>query len=445
MSRNMQALEHAVSGLKNFLGEEEILALVFATLLLLKEKRAGYEKEHMPLEALKLDMRRLSAGFFATAEAASCAGELYYHRKNPRLSDQLLDHNLTESLLWALYESAQTENIPSLTEDAALHLSSVLPFLRQRMLPPALLELMTVLCGVLPKNAAVWDPYCGLGVLLSHVAGAHQVSGFGKERNRLALGFARVYYYLLTGGALSLLDAGQGMSSHPAQGYDAAVSVIPAGPYTAEEEDLRVPSSLRMTARYGEAARIWSVCDQLKEGASAVLLVPNGVLFRDGNDFALRKMLIENGWLDAVIYLPARVLFHTAVPSSILVIRKGAHRDGLRLLHPEEKPGWLQSGRINRFTVRAVREIPVLLGEAVPSAAELRLIPTAACDPANYRLDSQFYFGSRSAPESTEKTREALREELQQAEQDYCQAREELRTLLQAILPEQGKKGGDIE
>ena len=435
MRRYLLDLEHAVSGLKNFLGEEEILALVLAALLLLNEKQTRYREERLPLEALKRDIRRLPGVSFASEEAARCAEELFYNRKISGLSDRILDHNLTESLLWGLFESTQTEAVPALAEETVSRLSHVLSFLRQRLLPPALTELMPALCGPLPEGAGIWDPYCGVGALLSRAAGVLNASGFGMEPNRLAAGFARVYYYLLTGRALELQDADQALREYGKGGYDAAVSVIPAGPYTAEEACLWERLPFQPTPRYGEAARIISVCDRLKEGGSAVLLVPNGVLFREGNDFELRKMLIGNGWLDAVIYLPARVLYHTTVPSSILIIRKGACREGLRLLHLEENPGWLQSGRQNRLTDRAVREIPAILREEAPSVAGLRMIPSAEYDPANYRLDPQFYFGGRPAPPAGEKTREELQRELEQAERAYSRAREELTALIRTVLP----------
>ena len=176
----------------------------------------------------------------------------------------------------------------------------------------------------------------------------------------------------------------------------------------------------------------------LKEGGTAVLLVQNGVLFRKGIDLELRRLLVEKGWLAAVIYLPPRILFHTAVPSSILVFRKTDRPAEIRLFRPEDIPGWIQSGRQNQLTGAAVKALPAALKEWTADTAGFRLITAAEWEAAEYRLDPQAYFGGPPAASKAEKGLEELRRELWQAERDYIQAREELTTLIEKALPEKG-------
>jgi len=52
------------------------------------------------------------------------------------------------------------------------------------------------------------------------------------------------------------------------------------------------------------------------------VVVPNGVLFRGGAEGTIRKALIEENLLDAVIGLPQNLFFGTGIPAAILIFRR---------------------------------------------------------------------------------------------------------------------------
>lgn len=52
------------------------------------------------------------------------------------------------------------------------------------------------------------------------------------------------------------------------------------------------------------------------------ILVSHGVLFRGGQEENIRRNLVSEGLLDAVIGLPDRLLFGTGIPTAILIFRK---------------------------------------------------------------------------------------------------------------------------
>ena len=52
------------------------------------------------------------------------------------------------------------------------------------------------------------------------------------------------------------------------------------------------------------------------------VVVPHGVLFRGSTEGKIRKALIEENLLDAVIGLPEKLFFGTGIPAAILVFRK---------------------------------------------------------------------------------------------------------------------------
>jgi type I restriction enzyme M protein len=58
------------------------------------------------------------------------------------------------------------------------------------------------------------------------------------------------------------------------------------------------------------------------EGRMGVVF-PHGVLFRGASEGKIRKAIIEENLLDAVIGLPANLFFGTGIPATILLFKKG--------------------------------------------------------------------------------------------------------------------------
>lgn len=73
----------------------------------------------------------------------------------------------------------------------------------------------------------------------------------------------------------------------------------------------------------GDYAFILHMVSTLKSATGRMaMLVSHGVLFRGGQEESIRKNLISEGLLDAVIGLPDRLLPGTAIPTAILIFRR---------------------------------------------------------------------------------------------------------------------------
>jgi len=57
------------------------------------------------------------------------------------------------------------------------------------------------------------------------------------------------------------------------------------------------------------------------------VIVPHGVLFRGGTESRIRKQLIEENLLDAVIGLPENLFYGTGIPAAILIFRRDKKED----------------------------------------------------------------------------------------------------------------------
>jgi type I restriction enzyme M protein len=74
----------------------------------------------------------------------------------------------------------------------------------------------------------------------------------------------------------------------------------------------------------GDYAFISHMIESAKEeGGKVGVIAPHGVLFRGGGEGRIRKALIEENLLDAVIGLPEKLFFGTGIPAVILLFKKG--------------------------------------------------------------------------------------------------------------------------
>ena len=74
----------------------------------------------------------------------------------------------------------------------------------------------------------------------------------------------------------------------------------------------------------GDYAFISHMIESAKEDGGRVgVIAPHGVLFRGGAEGRIRKALIEENLLDAVIGLPEKLFFGTGIPATIMLFKKG--------------------------------------------------------------------------------------------------------------------------
>ena len=60
----------------------------------------------------------------------------------------------------------------------------------------------------------------------------------------------------------------------------------------------------------------------MKHSGVMAIVLPHGILFRGAAEGKIRKKLLENGAIDAVIGLPANLFYNTSIPTTIVVLKK---------------------------------------------------------------------------------------------------------------------------
>lgn len=93
----------------------------------------------------------------------------------------------------------------------------------------------------------------------------------------------------------------------------------------------------------------------LKPDGILTIVLPHGVLFRGGEEGEIRKNLIENNHIDAIIGLPANIFFGTGIPTIIMVLRQ--KRDNTDVLIVDASKGFLKAGKNNKLRASDIRRI----------------------------------------------------------------------------------------
>lgn len=60
----------------------------------------------------------------------------------------------------------------------------------------------------------------------------------------------------------------------------------------------------------------------LKDSGTMAIVLPHGVLFRGGAEGVIRKKLVEDGSIDAIIGMPANLFYGTSIPTTVIILKK---------------------------------------------------------------------------------------------------------------------------
>ncbi|EDW7693477.1 type I restriction-modification system subunit M, partial [Salmonella enterica subsp. enterica] len=85
----------------------------------------------------------------------------------------------------------------------------------------------------------------------------------------------------------------------------------------------------------------------LKPDGIMAIVLPHGVLFRGGEEGEIRKQLIEQNHIDAIIGLPANIFFGTGIPTVILILKQ--KRQNTDVLVVDASKHFMKEGKNNKL------------------------------------------------------------------------------------------------
>jgi len=254
-------------------------------------------------------------------------------------------------------------------------------FYTPQMISTILSRIVTLDCqdpttGKKKRIDKVLDFACGSGSLLLNVR--HEMKGYaigkiyGQEKNITTYNLARMNM-LLHGVKDTEFEIHHGDSL--ANDWDILNEQNPAKKMQFDAVVANPPFSLRWDpteetakdfrfSRYGVAPK--SAADFafllhgfhfLSDNGTMAIILPHGVLFRGGKEEAIRKKLLEDDSIDAVIGLPANLFYSTGIPVCILVLKKCRKNDKILFINASGEEHYEKGKRQNYLRDKDVDKI----------------------------------------------------------------------------------------
>ena len=264
-------------------------------------------------------------------------------------------------------------------------------------------------------QTTVYDPTCGSGSLLLKVAeeAAHgrrdvRVTLYGQEKDNATAGLARMNM-ILHDYATAEIRQGNTLASPlflKGDSLDTFDYVVANPPFSDKRWNTGLDPEHDPYGRFapygvppqkqGDYAYLLHILRSLRPTGRGACILPHGVLFRGGAEGAIRRNLVQRGYIKGIIGLPPNLFFGTGIPACVVVLDKegAAARKGIFLI--DASKGFRKEGPKNRLRAQDIHKIvdTFIRQSEVPRYA--RMVPVAEIsDPNNdYNLNLPRYIDS---------------------------------------------------
>jgi len=207
--------------------------------------------------------------------------------------------------------------------------------------PAAVSRLLAKLAGPKPGDT-ICDPACGSGSLLIRAAeevGSDNFALFGQEVNGATWALARMNMFLHAKDSARIewcdtLNSPTLIEGDRLMKFDVVVANPPfsldkwGAEHAADDQYHRFWRGVPPKSKgdYGFITHMIEIAK--RQSGRVAVIVPHGVLFRGGAEGAIRKALIEENLLDAVVGLPANLFTTTGIPVAVLVLDRSREEGG---------------------------------------------------------------------------------------------------------------------
>ena len=136
----------------------------------------------------------------------------------------------------------------------------------------------------------------------------------------------------------------------------------------------------------------------LKPDGIMTIVLPHGVLFRGGEEGNIRKNLIEQNNIDAIIGLPANIFFGTGIPTIVMVLRQ--KRENTDVLIIDASKGFKKEGKNNQLRACDIRKIVDTIKSRKDIEKYSKVVSLEDIRANDYNLNIPRYVDSSEAAES---------------------------------------------
>lgn len=251
----------------------------------------------------------------------------------------------------------------------------------------------------------VYDPACGSGSLLlksAKILGKDKVRNgfFGQEINITTYNLCRINMFLhdidydkfdIAHGD-TLIDP-QHWDDEP---FEAIVSNPPYSIHWEGDDNATLindprfaPAGVLAPKSKADLAFIMHSLSWLAtNGAAAIVCFP-GIMYRGGAEQKIRKYLVDNNFVDAVIQLPDNLFYGTGIATCIMVLRKNKSENSTLFIDASKE--CIKVTNSNKLSDANIEKIMKLYSERSDVDNIVRLVPNSEIAEQNYNLSVSTY------------------------------------------------------
>lgn len=288
----------------------------------------------------------------------------------------------------------------------------------------------------------VYDPACGSGSLLlkfAKVLGKENVRQgfFGQEINLTTYNLCRINMYLHDINYEKFSIAHGDTLTDPAhwddEPFDAIVSNPPysinwegdANPLLINDPRFS-PAGVLAPKSKADLAFTLHILNWLSTSGTAAIVEFPGVLYRGGAEAKIRKYLVDNNFVDAVIQLPPDLFFGTTISTCIVVLKKSKKDNATLFIDASAEV--VRNGNKNKLGASHQEKILEAFTNRKDIEHFARLVPNDEVADKNYNLAVGSYVEELDSTVATDIT------ELNANIEEIVAKQNELRTKIDAIV-----------
>ena len=287
----------------------------------------------------------------------------------------------------------------------------------------------------------VYDPAVGSGSLLlkfQKVLGPGKVGGyFGQEINLNTYNLARINMFLHDIPYEQFHLAHGDTLLHPAHWDDEPFEAIVSNPpysinWEGDANPLLIndprfaPAGVLAPKSKADLAFTMHILSWLAVNGTAAIVEFPGVMYRSGAEAKIRKYLVDNNYVDAVIQLPPDLFFGTTIATCILVLKKSKTTNDVIFIDASTE--FTRSGNKNKLTDAHRAKIMDALVVRTPTDYFTAVVPNNEIAGRDYLLSVSSYVVAEDTREAVDIT--ALNTEIAR----IVARQSELRTAIDAIV-----------
>ena len=210
----------------------------------------------------------------------------------------------------------------------------------------------------------VYDPACGSGSLLlksAKILGKDKVDQgyFGQELNVTTYNLCRINMFLHDIGYDKFDIANEDTLINPMHWDEEPFEVIVSNPpYSTNwvgEDDVTLindprysPAGVLAPKTKADMAFIMHMISWLAPNGTAAVVCFPGIMYRGGAEQKIRKYLVDNNFIDAIIQLPSNLFFGTGIATCIMVMKKNKTDNNILFIDADKE--CIKDGNSNRLT-----------------------------------------------------------------------------------------------